>query len=101
MEAMDQLYQQVDMLFAPTYGNFDLLMVTNFTGHPSLTFRTGFSDIPTRDLGSTPKDPKGPKHRVTSNVSLHGRLYEEGKMLAVARAIEQKLDVWHIKPPTG
>jgi hypothetical protein len=38
---------------------------------------------------------------VTSNISLHGRLYEEGKMLALARALEEKLDVWHIRPPIG
>ncbi|MDB5584929.1 MAG: Amidase [Bradyrhizobium sp.] len=101
MVAMDELFAQVDMLFAPTYGSFDLLMVTNFTGHPGLTFRSGFSDIATRDIGSTPIDPQGPKHRVTSNVSLHGRLYEEGKILAVAHALEKRLDVWHVQPPIG
>src|SRR3546814_3093531 len=81
MIAMDEIFSQVDMFFAPTYGSFDLLMVMNFTGHPGLTFRSGFSEIATRDLDSTPIDPKGPTHRVTSNISLHGRLYEEGKML--------------------
>src|SRR3546814_27153 len=91
MIAMDEIFSQVDMFFAPTYGSFDLLMVMNFTGHPGLTFRSGFSEIATRDLYSTPIDPKGPTHRVTSNISLHGRLYEEGKMLAVARTLEQKL----------
>src|SRR3546814_5933871 len=62
---------------------------------------SGFSEIATRDLDSTPIDPKGPTHRVTSNISLHGRLYEEGKMLAVARTLEKKLDVWHLRPPIG
>jgi Asp-tRNA(Asn)/Glu-tRNA(Gln) amidotransferase A subunit family amidase len=101
MIEMDVLFGQVDVLFAPTYGSFDLLMVTNFTGHPGLTFRAGFADVATRDLGSTPIDPRGRKHRVTSNVSLHGRLYEEGKMLAIAHALEKQLNVWHVKPPLG
>lgn len=101
MIAMEALFDEVDVLFAPTYGSFDLLMVTNFTGHPGLTFRSGFADVATRDLGSTPIDPKGRKHRVTSNVSLHGRLYEEGKMLAIAHAIEKRLNVWHERPPIG
>src|SRR3546814_12851287 len=92
MIAMDEIFSQVDMFFAPTYGSFDLLMVMNFTGHPGLTFRSGFSAIATRHLDSTPIDPKGPTQRVTSNISLHGRLNEEGKILAVARTLEKTLD---------
>src|SRR3546814_9653968 len=79
MIAMVEIFSQVDMFFAPAYGSFDLLLVMNFTGRPGLTFRSGFSEIATRDLDSTPIDPKGPTHRVTSNISLHGRLYERSE----------------------
>src|SRR3546814_16022975 len=50
---------------------------------------SGFSEIATRDLDSTPLDPKGPTHRVTSNISLHGRLSEEGKKIGRASCRER------------
>jgi hypothetical protein len=34
-------------------------------------------------------------------VAFHGRLFEEGTMLAVARALESKLGVWQRRPPIG
>jgi hypothetical protein len=46
-------------------------------------------------------DPAGPKHTITRNVAFHGRLYEEGKMLSLARRLEQKLDVAHFRPDIG
>ncbi|WP_315723492.1 amidase [Sphingosinicella rhizophila] len=101
MQMMDEMFDRVDLLFTPTYGSFDLLMVANFTGHPGITFRSGFAELATRDLGAVPANPAGPKHRITSNVSMHGRLFEEGKMLAVARVLEEKLDVWRERPPIG
>jgi Asp-tRNA(Asn)/Glu-tRNA(Gln) amidotransferase A subunit family amidase len=99
MRAMHELLTDVDMLFLPTYGLFDLVLVTNMTGHPGLSWRVGFSESATRGLGFTPEDPNGPKHRITQNVCLHGRLFDEGRMLALARAVEQKLDVWRERPP--
>lgn len=99
MQAMHSLLTEVDMLFLPTYGLFDLVLITNMTGHPGLSWRVGFSESATRDLGFTPTDPNGQTHRITQNVSLHGRLFDEGRMLALARAVEQQLDVWRERPP--
>lgn len=101
LQAMDDIFETVNVLVAPTYGSFDLLMVTSFTGHLELTIRTGFSDVATRDLRAAPIDSLGRKHRVTANISLHGGLYDEGKMLALARAIEERLNVWFVIPPIG
>lgn len=99
MTVMDDLLRQTDVLFAPTYGNFELLVIANFVGLPGLSFRCGFRQTPTRGLGSAPIDAAGTPHRVTTNVSLHGRLFEEGKMLALARAVERNLGVWRERPP--
>ncbi len=99
MEATDEIFARVDMLFAPTYGAFELVVLTNFTGHPGLTMRCGLEESPTRSIHFTTEDPDGPKHRVTSNVIFHGRLFEEGKMIAVARALEERLDAWRERPP--
>ncbi len=99
MEDFRKTFERVDLLFGPTYGSFELLMAMNFTGHPGLGIRAGVVETPTRGLGSTPLDPSGPKHRVPQNVAFHGRLFEEGKMLAVARALEAKLGVSAERPP--
>jgi hypothetical protein len=76
-------------------------MVTNFTGHPGLTLRAGFFETPSRSSPSNyfgPANPSGRSHRVTRNVTFHGRLFEEGKMLALAHALENRLEVWQQHP---
>lgn len=98
MQVMDGFFEQADMLCLPTYGSFPLLLAANFTGHPGLSLRCGFEELATRGLDVVPSDPDGRKHRVTSNIALHGRLFEEGKMIAVARALEETLDVWGPRP---
>lgn len=98
MQMMDRIFEKVEMVIAPTYGCFDLLLLTNFTGHPGLTFRSGTTLSPTRDLAFlTSRD--GPAHRVTTNLSLHGRLFEEGEMLKLARALEERFGAWSERPP--
>ncbi len=80
MDDMAQLFDRVDLLFGPSFAG-RLLVITNFTGHPSLTLRAGFR-------------PDGTPNGVT----LWGRLYEEGTLCAVGRRLEERLDVWHRRP---
>jgi hypothetical protein len=47
---------------------------------------------------ASPANPSGRSHRVTRNVTFHGRLFEEGKMLALAHALETRLEVWQQHP---
>jgi len=104
MQGMHEIFGTVDVLFGPTYGSYDLFMTTNFTGHPGLTLRSGFVDSPSRSSDAkffAPAEPGGPKHTVTRNVAFHGRLFEEGTMLALARALESKLGIWQRRPPIG
>ena len=98
MNDFGKIFEGVDLLFGPTYGSFELLMATNFTGHPGLSMRAGFTESPTRGIGPTPINATGPKYRITQNVAFHGRLFEEGKMLAVARALESRLAVSGDRP---
>jgi Asp-tRNA(Asn)/Glu-tRNA(Gln) amidotransferase A subunit family amidase len=102
MQQMHELFNGVDLLFGPTYGSFELLVIMNFTGHPGLTLRAGFYDTPKRDWTVerffTPSDPDAPRHTTTRNVTFHGRLFEEGKMLALAAALERRLGVWERQP---
>ncbi|MFZ1904760.1 MAG: amidase [Steroidobacteraceae bacterium] len=104
MQGMDELFSNIDVMFGPTYGSYDLFMITNFTGHPGLTLRAGFTESPSRsspDYYLAPADPHGPAHTVTRNVTFHGRLFQEGTMLAIAHALENKLGVWQRRPPIG
>lgn len=80
MEAIAHVFESVDVLFSPSFGN-PLLIATNFTGHPSLTLRTGF-----RDNGT----PVG--------MTFWGQLFQEGALCRVGRALEQSLDVWDRRP---
>jgi Asp-tRNA(Asn)/Glu-tRNA(Gln) amidotransferase A subunit family amidase len=100
MLEMHQLFGRVDALFGPTYGSFDLVLITNYTGHPGMTLRAGLIESPTRPF-VTPADPAGPKHTVTHNVAFHGQLYREGTILALGRALEERLGVWTHRPPVG
>ena len=101
MHEFHRIYSDVDALFAPTYGSFELLMAMNYTGHPGITLRAGLDESPTRSTGPIPDDPQGEPHTITRNVAFHGRLFEEGKILALARALEERLGVYHHRPPTG
>jgi hypothetical protein len=79
-------------------------MIANFTGQPGVTLRAGFVESPSRSAADNylgPADPHGPLHTVTRNVTFHGQLFQEGTMLALARALESKLGVWQRRPPIG
>jgi Asp-tRNA(Asn)/Glu-tRNA(Gln) amidotransferase A subunit family amidase len=101
MQRMHDLFTTVDVVFGPTYGSYDLFMIANFTGQPGVTLRAGFVESPSRSAADNylgPADPHGPVHTVTRNVTFHGQLFEEGTMLALARALESKLGVWQRHP---
>lgn len=80
MQAMGRIFENVDMIISPSYAA-SLLLITNNTGHPSLTLRTGF-----REDGQ----PRG--------ITLWGRLFDEGRLCNVGAALERSLDVWHERP---
>lgn len=96
-EAMQALLQRsgAALLVAPSFG--DLLTITNYTGHPSLTLRTGLVQSPTRSLWGAPGP--GPAHRVPHGITLWGRLFDEATLVRVGRALEQSLAVWQLRPP--
>jgi Asp-tRNA(Asn)/Glu-tRNA(Gln) amidotransferase A subunit family amidase len=105
MQHMHELYSKVDMVFGPTYGSFEFFAIMNFTGHPGLTLRAGFAQSPTRSRSLekffAPENENGPLRTITRNVTFHGRLFEEGKMLALARTLEAHLGVQARRPPVG
>jgi Asp-tRNA(Asn)/Glu-tRNA(Gln) amidotransferase A subunit family amidase len=97
IEAMHETFERsgVALFVAPSFG--PLLTITNYTGHPSLTVRTGIVESPTRSLFDEPGD--GPAHRVPHGITLWGRLFDEATLVRVGRALEDTLGVWDVRPP--
>jgi len=102
-EEMARVFSQVDLLLVPSLRD-EMLVITNFTGHPSLTFRAGFVEV-TKARSDWAPDPDhplptfNPPRRVPHGVTLIGRLFDEGTIGRVGIAMEQALDVTDQRPP--
>jgi Asp-tRNA(Asn)/Glu-tRNA(Gln) amidotransferase A subunit family amidase len=98
MHEAERFFDGVDAVIGPNFAG-SMLLVTNFTGHPCLTVRAGFRELATRPSAfDRPGSATAAKHRVPHNVSLWAGLYREGTLLALGRALEQRLDVQAIRP---
>ena len=102
-EAMARLMSQVDLLIVPSLRN-DMMVISNMTGQPSLTLRTGFVDISQARSdwapdSSHPEPRFDPPRRVPYGVTLVGRLFEEGVIGRVGLALERRLKVMQERPP--
>lgn len=103
MQAIDAVFDQCDVVIGPM-GTANMLLATNFTGHPCLHLRAGFDRLATRPPGalgssSNPLPPTdGTLHRVPHGISLWGPLFDEGPMLSVGLALEAAFDVHHARP---
>ncbi len=103
MQEMDTVFRGVDLILGPSLAG-PMTLITNFTGHPCLTLRAGFRLSPTRGRSSFVASPgaaaaAGPARRVPTSVSLWGRLFEEGRLVAAGRALEAALGVAAERPP--
>ncbi|MCW5725442.1 MAG: amidase [Maricaulaceae bacterium] len=97
MEEMDAVFRDADALIAPNFAAA-LLIITNYTGHPCLALRTGFSQQPTRTIFGGPAGDDAATHRVPHVTSLWAPLFEEGRLIALGRAIEDRLGVAAERP---
>jgi len=91
MHMMHEQFKDIDVILAPSYAG-NLLLITNNTGHPSLTIRAGFQQRETND-GETVRTPHG--------ITLIGRLFDEGTLCNVGMALQRELNVWQQRPPMG
>ncbi|WP_420147221.1 amidase [Spirosoma sp.] len=71
---------QVDVYVSPTYAGGNLTL-TNLTGHPCVVLPNGFS-----------------KQNTPTSITFMGQLFEEGRILAVAKAYQDATQ-WHKKHP--
>jgi len=100
---MARVFSQVDLLLVPSLRD-EMLTITNFTGHPSLTMRAGFVEVSEvrSDWAPDPKNPLpkfSPPRRVPHGVTLIGRLFDEGTLGQAGTALERAFAVSAEHPP--
>jgi Asp-tRNA(Asn)/Glu-tRNA(Gln) amidotransferase A subunit family amidase len=97
MELAAKVFEQVDVIVAPTFST--QLLITNLTGHPAVILPNGL------------RGPDAPPARVRENgevegggpgtplsLTFLGQLYGEAKMLAMAKAYQDATDFHHKQP---
>jgi Asp-tRNA(Asn)/Glu-tRNA(Gln) amidotransferase A subunit family amidase len=100
---MARVFSEVDLLLVPSLRD-EILTITNFTGHPSLTLRAGFVQVSEARSDWAP-DPASPlpkfatPRRVPHGVTLIGRLFDEGTIMRAGVAMERAFAVADERPP--
>ena len=82
IQEMEKLMQNIDFYIAPSWEG-DNLLLTNLTGHPCVVLPNGFSE------DGTP-----------TSITFIGRLFDEGRLIAFAKAYQDATD-FHKKHPDG
>jgi len=82
IEEMSNIMNDIDLYVAPSFGGNNLLL-TNLTGHPCIVLPNGF-----KENGSP------------VSISFIGRLYDEGRLLAITR-LYQNATAFHLKHPVA
>ena len=101
-QEMARVFSEVDVLLVPSLRD-EMLTISNFTGHPSLTLRAGFVEVSEArsDWAPDPKNPLpkfSPPRRVPHGVTLLGRLFDEGTVARAGLALERAFGVVEERP---
>jgi Asp-tRNA(Asn)/Glu-tRNA(Gln) amidotransferase A subunit family amidase len=100
---MARIFSQVDLLLVPSVRD-EMLTLTNFTGHPSLTLRAGFIEVSEArsDWAPDPAHPLpkfNPPRRVPHGVTLIAKPFDEGTLGSAGLALERAFAVADQHPP--
>jgi len=101
-QEMARIFNEVDLLLVPSLRD-EMLTLSNFTGHPSLTLRAGFVEVSEArsDWAPDPAHPLpkfSPPRRVPHGITLLGRLFEEGTVAQAGLALERSFHVMNEHP---
>jgi Asp-tRNA(Asn)/Glu-tRNA(Gln) amidotransferase A subunit family amidase len=101
-QEMARVFSEVDLLLVPSLRD-EMLTITNFTGHPSLTLRAGFVEVTQArsDWAPDPEHPLprfSPARRVPHGVTLIGKLFDEGILAQAGMALEKSFGVAQERP---
>ena len=94
---MSRVMEEVDLLLVPSLRD-EMLVISNNTGHPSLTLRAGFIEVSQArsDWAPDPSKPLpkfSPARKVPHGVTLIGRMFDEGTLGRVGLAMEKSFGV--------
>jgi Asp-tRNA(Asn)/Glu-tRNA(Gln) amidotransferase A subunit family amidase len=94
---MARVMNEVDLLLVPSLRD-EMLTISNHTGHPSLTLRTGWVEVAETRSDWAPGGEYSSRklaapRKVPHGVTLIGRLFEEGTIARVGMALEQHYGV--------
>ncbi|HEY1804018.1 MAG TPA: amidase family protein, partial [Terracidiphilus sp.] len=94
---MARIFSEADLLLVPSLRD-EMLVISNFTGHPSLTLRAGFVEVSEArsDWAPDPTHPLprfSPPRRVPHGVTVIGRLFDEGTVAQAGLALEREFGV--------
>jgi Asp-tRNA(Asn)/Glu-tRNA(Gln) amidotransferase A subunit family amidase len=101
-QEMARVMSEVDLLLVPSLRD-EMLVISNNTGHPSLTLRAGFVEVQKARSDWAP-DPEHPlptfatPQRVPHGITLIGRLFEEGTLGAAGITLERAFGVANHRP---
>ncbi|MBL4639817.1 MAG: amidase [Kordiimonadaceae bacterium] len=91
MEMMAGIYEQVDVIVCPNFTG-DLLVITNYTGTPSLTLPVGMEERQSVGrIGEPTPDSRREKSPHPHAITLWGNMFREDQLLAVGRLLEESL----------
>jgi Asp-tRNA(Asn)/Glu-tRNA(Gln) amidotransferase A subunit family amidase len=102
MEQWWELFERVDVVVTPTFGTNQLLG-SNLTGNPAVIAPHGFIEGPLLRQPLTPADSiaaRQPRPQVPTSITFLGALFDEARLVAVARAFQEATD-WHRRRPPG
>jgi len=80
IQEMEKLMENIDLYIAPSFG--ENLLLTNLTGHPCVVLPNGFNE-----------------ENSPTSISFIGKLYDEGTVLAFAKAYQDATDFHKKHPP--
>jgi len=115
MRMMTETMDGLDAMMGPNFAG-GMLVITNYTGHPSLTLRAGFRERPLERLtgrqeqageslgqvvgAGAPAPGEEPEtYAMPQNVSLWAAHFEERNTLRLGKALEAAFDVVGRRPP--
>ncbi len=101
-QQMARILSTVDLLLVPSLRD-EMLVISNFTGHPSLTLRAGFIEVSQArsDWAPDPAHPLptfSPPCRVPHGVTLIANLFDEGTLGTAGLAFERAFRVAGERP---
>jgi Asp-tRNA(Asn)/Glu-tRNA(Gln) amidotransferase A subunit family amidase len=101
-EEMARIFKDVDVLLVPSLRD-EMLTISNFTGHPSLTIRAGFVNVSEArsDWAPDPAKPLprfDPARRLPHGITLIGRLFGEGTLGQAGMVLERAFNVAAERP---